>query len=59
MKGFETQCKIYEDPKPNVTYVTYGLLEHLKELNPQQVANILLSNDDWHVKTSAGNASGI
>ena len=32
-------------------------LEFMKNMNPQQLADVLL-NDDWHVKTSSGNASG-
>ena len=35
-----------------------GILEAFKHMNPQQLVNILLSDDDWHVKTSNGNASG-
>ena len=31
--------------------------EFMKNMNPQQLADVLL-NDDWHVKTSSGNASG-
>ena len=31
----------------------------MKNMNPQQLVDFLLPNDDdWHVKTSSGNASG-
>ena len=33
-------------------------IEFMKNMNQQQLADFLLSNDDWHVKTSSGNASG-
>ena len=34
-------------------------LEFMKNINPQQLVDFLLPNDDdWHVKTSSGNASG-
>ena len=33
--------------------------EFMKNMNPQQLVDVLLPNDDdWHVKTSSGNASG-
>ena len=35
-----------------------GALEALKHMNPQQLVNILQPDEDWHVKTSNGNASG-
>ena len=32
--------------------------EFMKNMNPQQLVDFLLPNgDDWHVKTSSGNAS--
>ena len=35
------------------------VVDFMKNMNPQQLADFLLSNeDDWHVKTSSGNASG-
>ena len=47
---------------PNVVkkyiYLTKEAVEIMKQMNPQQLANILLPSDDWHVKTSTGNASG-
>ena len=33
-------------------------LEFMKNMNQQQLVDFLLSNDDWHVKTSGINASG-
>ena len=33
-------------------------LEFMKNMNQQQLVDFLLSNDDWHVKTSGTNASG-
>ena len=33
--------------------------DFMKNLNPQQLVDFLLPHDDdWHVKTSSGNASG-
>ena len=33
--------------------------DFMKNMNPQQLVDFLLPNDDdWHVKTSSGNASG-
>ena len=33
--------------------------EFMKNMNPQQLVDFLLpKDDDWHVKTSSGNASG-
>ena len=47
---------------PNVDkknlYLTEEAVEIMKQMNLQQLVNILLPNDDWHVKTSARNASG-
>ena len=34
-------------------------LEFMKNMNKQELVDFLLSNDDWHVKTSGINASGI
>ena len=28
----------------------------MKNMNPQQLVDFLLPNDDWYVKTSGGNA---
>ena len=33
-------------------------IEFMKNMNKQQLVDFLLSNDDWHVKTSGINASG-
>ena len=33
-------------------------LEFMKNINQQELVDFLLSNDDWHVKTSGTNASG-
>ena len=33
-------------------------LEFMKNMNQQELVDFLLSNDDWHVKTSGTNASG-
>ena len=33
-------------------------LELMKNMNKQQLVDFLLSNEDWHVKTSGINASG-
>ena len=35
------------------------VVDLMKNMNPQQLVNfLLLDDDDWHVKTSSGNASG-
>ena len=35
------------------------VVDFMKNMNPQHLADFLLSNeDDWHVKISSGNASG-
>ena len=33
-------------------------VEIMKNMNPQQLVDFLLPNDDWSLKTSNGNASG-
>ena len=33
-------------------------LEFMKNMNQQELVDFLLSDDDWHVKTSGINASG-
>ena len=47
---------------PNVDKKIFDLpeeaVEIMKHMNPQQLVNIRLPEDDWHVKTSNGNASG-
>ena len=47
-KSDETKINLREDA-----------LEFMKNMNKQQLVDFLLSNDDWHVKTSGINASGI
>ena len=40
-------------------FVSGQALDFMKNMNPQQLVDFLLPNDDdWHVKTSSGNASG-
>ena len=40
-------------------FVPEQALNFMKNMNPQQLVDFLLPNDDdWHVKTSSGNASG-
>ena len=46
-KSDETKINLREDA-----------LEFMKNMNKQQLVDFLLSNDDWHVKTSGINASG-
>ena len=47
---------------PNVDKKIFDLpeeaVEIMKHMNPQQLVNILLPEDNWHVKTSNGNAPG-
>ena len=38
-------------------YIREEAVKIMKQMNPQQLANILFPNDVWHVKTSTGNAS--
>ena len=39
--------------------VPVHVVDFMKSMNPQQLVDFLLPNgDDWHVKTSSGNASG-
>ena len=33
-------------------------VEVMKHMNPQQLVNFLLPNDNWYVKTLSSNASG-
>ena len=47
VKSDETKINLREDA-----------LEFMKNMNKQQLVDFLLSNDDWHVKTSGINASG-
>ena len=46
-KSDETKINLQEDA-----------LEFMKNMNQQQLVDFLLSNDDWHIKISGGNASG-
>ena len=40
-------------------FVPEQALNFMKNMNPQQLVDFLLPNDDdWHVKTLSGNASG-
>ena len=40
-------------------FVPEQAFHFMKNMNPQQLVDFLLPNDDdWHVKTSSGNASG-
>ena len=46
-KSDETKISLPEDS-----------IEFMKNMNKQRLVDFLLSNDDWHVKTSGINASG-
>ena len=40
-------------------FVPEQAFDFMKNMNPQELVDFLLPNDDdWHVKTSSGNASG-
>ena len=40
-------------------FVPEQAFDFMKNMNPQQLVDFLLpKDDDWHVKTSSGNASG-
>ena len=47
-----------DEKKKEMTVPTH-VVDFMKNLNPQQLVDFLLpKDDDWHVKTSSGNASG-
>ena len=39
-------------------FIPQEAFEFMKNMNPQHLVDFLLPNDDWHVKTLSGNASG-
>ena len=47
-------------PKPEDVKIRLheGTLELMKNMNQQELVDFLLSDGDWHVKTSGTNASG-
>ena len=47
-------------PKPEDEKISLheDALDFMKNMNQQELADFLLSNGDWHVKTSGINASG-
>ena len=50
---FTPNSKIKKIPIPEQAF------EFMKNMNSQQLVDFLLPNDDdWHIKTSSGNASG-
>ena len=50
---FTPNREIKKIPEPEQAF------EFMKNMKPQQLVDFLLPNDDdWHVKTSSGNASG-
>ena len=43
----------------NEMTVPENVVDFMKNMKPQQLVDfLLLDDDDWHVKTSSGNASG-
>ena len=50
------KCVPNNDKK--ILFLPEEAVEAMKRLPPQQLVNILLKDDDWHVKTSTNNASG-
>ena len=42
----------------NKIFIPEEAFEFKKNMNQDQLVDFLLLNDDWHVKTSSGNASG-
>ena len=46
------------DDKKILFLPEYAVETLKKKINPEQIVNFLLPNDDWYVKTSNGNASG-
>ena len=53
--GFLNNNQIRENKIP----VPEQVFEFMKNMKPQQLVDVLLpKDDDWHVKTSSGNASG-
>ena len=41
-----------------ILFLSKDAVKTFKKINPEQLVNFLLPNDDWHMKTLNGNASG-
>ena len=53
--GYFLSVPILEEKK---ILIKEDALEFMKNMNQQELVDFLLSNGDWHVKTSGTNASG-
>ena len=50
---------LYAKQRNKKIFVPEQAFDFMKNMNQQQLVDFLLPNDDdWHVKTSSGNASG-
>ena len=54
----EIMSYFYVSKSDEKKFLSEEAVEIMKHMNPQQLVNFLLPNDDWHVKTSTSNASG-
>ena len=58
-RGMPIVFPIRQKREMEETTVPEHVVDFMKNMNPQQLVDFLLPNeDDWHVKTSSGNASG-
>ena len=59
-RGTPTTYMYFHVPNRDVKklFLPEEAVEFMKNMNPQRLVNFLLTNDDWYMKTSCGNASG-
>ena len=60
-KSTSQHCEVFRPPdKSDETKINLqeDALKFMKNMNKQELVDFLMSNDDWHVKTSGINASG-
>ena len=48
----------HTERRQKILFLPEDAVDTLQHMNPQQLLNIILPDDDWHVKTSNRNASG-
>ena len=56
-KGVLTSYFNESKSKEQKLFLQEEAIEIVKNMNPQQLVNFLLPNDDWHIKDSTVNAS--
>ena len=49
---------LYTKERSKKIFIPQEAFEFMSNMNPQHLVDFLLPNDDWHVKTLSGNASG-